>query len=82
MDRENNLFSNIIRPLNDKHVVSAIVAFVLDEAGRLLIHEDATDSEALKDLKKKVFGKNNKKAAPDVDPDAEIEGDDLAGKAD
>lgn len=79
-----NLFANLVRPLNGKHIVRAIVAYVLNEAGELLIHEDATDSEELAALKKKIAGRKRKPAAAaeETEPEPETEGDDIAGKAD
>lgn len=84
-----NLFGNIVRPLNGKHIVRAVVAYLLNEAGELLTHEDATDSEELAALKKKIAASKRKRPAKEDGADPfegngngpENEGDDLAGKA-
>lgn len=63
----NDAFSNIVRPLNAKHIVRAIIAFVLNEAGELLTHEDG-DTEELKALKARVRAKlKGRKAAAATD---------------
>lgn len=81
-----NLFANIVRPLNGKHVVRAVVAYLLNEAGELLTHEDATDSEELAALKKKIKATKRKRPAnadgQGEELEGETEGEDLAGKAD
>lgn len=88
MENPENPFSRIVRPLNAKHTVRAIIAFILTEAGELLRHEDG-DTEEIKILKKKISAKRAKVTAElaaaekeDGDQEPENQGDDLAGKAD
>ena len=72
-------FDRIVRPLNGKHIVRAILAFVLTEAGELLSHEDG-DPEELKALKARVKVKAQKaaKAAQAEEEEGEEDGGQVA----
>ncbi len=76
-----NPFDRIVRPLNEKHIVRAILAFVLTEAGELLSHEDG-DPEELKALKARVKVKAAKaaKAAQAGEEEGEEEGGQVAAE--
>lgn len=81
-----NPFDRIVRPLNSKHGVRAIIAFILTEAGELLRHEDGGEDE-IRTLKKKISARKAKAQADQAgeqagDGEPENDGDALAGKAD
>lgn len=73
-----NPLGNVIRPLNSKHAVSAIIAFALTAAGDLVDYADG-HPEQVALLKKKISAAKAAKKAKSAE--VEPEGDDLAGKA-